>query len=133
MTDYASPREVFAAVDGFASEVESRLRAVAGRAPLSRKLALSFLGDHERHRRQRAALLVRLGLAAAPPLPPAPAADASLDGLRTAQDALVLAHAEGLSALGDAKAVDVMAQHMVDHSRHLTLIDLWLEQEQPNG
>lgn len=132
MADYASPREVFTAVDAFEAEVESRLRALAGAAPLARPLALSFLRDHERHRKERGALQNRLGLAAAP-LRPARVADVSLDGLRKAQDALVFAHAEGLNALGDSRAVDVLARHMVDHSRHLTLIDLWIEQEQANG
>ena len=132
MADYASAREVFTAVHGFEAEVESHLRALAMAAPLARVLAQSFLKDHERHRQQRAALMTRLRVTAAPALP-APAADASLGGLRTAQQALVFGHAEGLNALQDARAVDMLAHHMVDLSRHLTLIDLWLEQEQANA
>ncbi len=43
------------------------------------------------------------------------------------------AHAEGLPALGDAGAVAVLARHMVDASRHLTVIDLWIEAEDVRG
>jgi hypothetical protein len=57
----------------------------------------------------------------------------SLVALREAQQQLVHAHAEGLPALGDAGAVAVLARHMVDASRHLTVIDLWIEAEELRG
>jgi hypothetical protein len=72
-------------------------------------------------------------------LPPAsiPAATApstvDLAALREAQQALVHAHAEGMPALGDRFAVDVLTHHMVDLSRHLTVIDLWIETETQSG
>ncbi len=56
--------------------------------------------------------------------------DRSLAGLRSAQEALVLAHAEGLPALRDAAAVDRLGRALVVASRHLTLVDLWIGSEE---
>lgn len=132
-TDYASAAEVFAAVDRLEADVESRLRALAVALPSARAFADSLLQDHARHRRRRAALRRRLRLPAAAAGAAAAGDDPSLDGLRMAVEALVYAHAEGMPALGDAHAVDVMAHDMVDLSRHLTVVDLWVEQEQARG
>jgi len=132
-TDYASAAEVFAAVDTLEADVESRLRALAAALPSARAFADSLLQDHARHRLRRAALRRRLKLNAAPEATAASGDDASLEALRAAVEALVYAHAEGLPALGDAHAVDVMAHDMVDLSRHLTLVQLWIEQEQARG
>ena len=46
---------------------------------------------------------------------------------------LVYAHAEGLPALGDPRAVHVLAGHLVATARHLTVIDLWIESEENRG
>ena len=52
---------------------------------------------------------------------------------RAAQEKLTLAHAEALPALADAPSVQVLASHMVDQSRHLTLVGLWIEAEERRG
>lgn len=128
-TEYASATEALAAVDRLEAEVEARLRALAEGLPAARAFTSSALADHQRHRSERARLRRRLSL------PPASVEQAdttearSLAPLRAAQEALVYAHAEGLPALGDAVAVDTMARQMVDLSRHLTVIDLWIEAE----
>ena len=43
------------------------------------------------------------------------------------------AHAEGLPAIRDAAAVDVLARHMVDDARHLAVLQMWVEAEQPGA
>ena len=125
--------EVFAAIDALEGEVSRRLRALSEALPSARPFVMSVLRDHERHRAARARLRTRLGLPAAAP-PRVAAQDlVSLASLRAAQEALVVAHAEGLSAVGDEIAVDALARHMVDLSRHLTVIDLWIEGEEGRG
>ena len=57
----------------------------------------------------------------------------SLPALRRSQEALVYAHAEGLPAIGDALAVDRLARHMVELSRHLAVIGLWIDAEERRG
>jgi hypothetical protein len=132
-TDYASALEVFAAVDRLEADVELRLRALAEASPGAKPFAVSALADHERDRSARARLRQRLGL----PEASGARADASdltsLDALRKAQEALVHAHAEGLPALGDPFAVQVLAGHLTDLSRHLAVIDLWIESEASRG
>ncbi len=130
--DYSGPAEVLDAIDSLEADVAARLEAIAGRLSSARPLASSFLADHARHRRVRAIVRERLRLTA-PPVSPASKDQRTLDGLRTAQEALVYAHAEGLSALGDAAAVDALARNMIDLARHLTVIDLWLEAEAARG
>lgn len=132
-TDYASAAEVFAAVDRLEAEVALRLRALAEASPGSKAFATSVLADHERQRRARARLRKRLGLPGAEEVRAEAAELVSLEALRAAQEALVHAHAEGLPALGDSHAVDVMAAHLVELSRHLAVVDLWLEAEGDRG
>ncbi|HEY7513354.1 MAG TPA: hypothetical protein VIC87_02700 [Vicinamibacteria bacterium] len=131
--DYTSPLEVFEAVDTLEADVSQRLRALSEALASARPFATSLLRDQERHRAARTRLRRRMGLEPAG----APRADArnllSLGDLRTAQEALVHAHAEGLVAIGDETAVDTLARHMVDLSRHLTVIDLWIEAEESRG
>jgi hypothetical protein len=132
-TEYASAVEVFAAVDRLEAEVGLRFRALAEGSAGARALATSVLADHEGQRRARVKLRHRLRLP-----PPAPArveaADLqSLEALRSAQQDLVHAHAEGLVALGDPHVVQVMAGHMVELSRHLAVIELWIESEASRG
>jgi hypothetical protein len=127
--DYALPVEVFDAIDRLEAGVDARLRSIAAALPSAETFAAAVFADHERFRRVRAGLRRRLRVpAGAVPAPPAEP-DRSLEALRTAQEALVHAHAEGLPALGDSHAVDVLAHHMVEGSRHLTVIDLWIEME----
>jgi hypothetical protein len=129
-TDYASASEVLDTIDRCEAEVDGRIAAIARAVTGARAFAASVGADHARHRTARARLRRRLKLAAsAPPSPPAKP-DLSLPALREAQQQLVHVHAEGLPALGDAGAVDLLARHMVDASRHLTVMDLWLEPEQ---
>ena len=132
-TDYAGPEQVLDTVDRLEAGVGARLRAIAARLVSARPFVSSLLADHERHRAVRARLRRRLRLPASAPAREASGADAALDGLRASQEALVYAHAEGLPALGDASAVAAMARNMVDLSRHLTVIDLWIEGEASRG
>jgi hypothetical protein len=131
--DYEGPAEVFDTIDRLEAEVSQRLRALSEALAASRPFVTSVLRDEERHRDSRTRLRKRLGL---PPSAP-PRADASdllsLSALRTAQEALVHAHAEGLNALGDAIAVDTLARDMVDLARHLAVIDLWIDAEESRG
>ena len=129
-TDYASPAEVFGAIDPLEAEVGLRLRALSEAIPGARAFATSLLRDQERQHVERDRLRARLRL------PPsltvrAEARDLlSLPALRTAQQALVHAHAEGLPAIGEARVVDRLARHLVELSRHLAVIDLWIEAEE---
>jgi hypothetical protein len=40
-------------------------------------------------------------------------------------------YAEGLPAIKDAQAVDILARHMVDDARHLAVLQMWMETERP--
>lgn len=130
-TDYASAAAVLDALEAAAADVQARLRALAA-LPRARLFAERLLQEHARQATGRARLRQRLGL-------PAPArgeevsADRSLAGLRAAQEALLNVHAEGLPALPDAAAVDQLGRALVVASRHLTLIDLWVESEESHG
>jgi hypothetical protein len=131
MTDYASADAVFAAIEALEADVAGRLRAVLQARPTAAAFVASAEERRRRHVDERARLRRRLRVAA----PPAGAARAEaaapdLRGLREAQQALVYAHAEGLPALGDSRAVDVLATHMVALAGQLTVIDLWLEAEE---
>ncbi len=131
--EYTSAVEVLDAIDRLEADVAARLRGLVRVLPSAKAFADSAWADHARHRASRAALRDRLRLAAAAPRLETEAADRSLAGLRAAQEALVFAHAEGLPALGDPVAVDRLARHMNDLSRHLTIVDLWIEAEQQRG
>jgi hypothetical protein len=140
-TEYTSASEVLDTIDRREVEVGGRLAAIARAIAGAQAFAGSVASDHARHRADRDRLRHRLKLPA--PSAPAPAADPaagpaakpdlSLAALREAQQQLVHAHAEGLPALGDAGAVAVLARHMVDASRQLTVIDLWIEAEELRG
>lgn len=128
--EYAGPAEVFAAIDEREAEVAARLRVLARAVPAAAPLAESVLRDHERFRAERARLRERLRLApAAAAFPARPGVDADLQALREAVDRLVYTHAEGLPAVRDPRSVHRLATHMVEHARHLTVVDLWLERE----
>ena len=124
--DYASAAEVLDEIDRLAREVEASLAAIEAAVPGSREFAASVRADHLRHRADRDAIRQRRGIASSPPPEAAPAAT-TLDALRAVQQDLVHAHAEGLPALDDEAAVRALAGHMVDLSRHLTVVDLWIE------
>jgi hypothetical protein len=132
-TEYAGPEQVFDAVDRLEADVGARLRAIAARLASARPFVSSLLADHERHRAVRARLRRRFRLPASAAVGEASGPDASLDALRASQEALVYAHAEGLPALGDTAAVGAMGRNMIDLSRHLTVIDLWIEGEASRG
>lgn len=131
--DYASAADALAAIDTLEADVAARLRLIAAGLAQARTLVASFLADHARHRAARARVRRRLRLAPPPPLSEAISDDASLDGLRAQQEALVYAHAEAMPALGDAQAVDAFSKDMIDLARQLTVIDLWLEAEAERG
>jgi hypothetical protein len=128
-TEYTSAAEALDAIDGMEADVAGRLAAITAALPAARPFASSVLADQARHRGERAALRRRLGLAEARGTT-ASVAEPDLAGLRAAQEALVYAHAEGLPALGDDHAVRVLARHMVELARQLTVIDLWIEAEE---
>ena len=130
--DYTSAGEVFAEVDRLESDLDLRLAGLAATFPAAASFAASVRADHERHRRTRAALRRRLRLTEASPAA-APAGGASVDGLRALAQDLVHAYAEGLPAIKDAQAVDTLARHMVDDARHLAVLQMWMETEQPGG
>jgi hypothetical protein len=132
-TDYASAGDVLDAIDGLEADVASRLRRLASAVPRARAMAASFLADHERHRGERERLRRRLRLAPAAPLGERASPEASLASLRGQQEALLYAHAEGMPALGAALAVDALSQHLIDLSRQLTVLDLWLDAEADRG
>lgn len=117
-------------MDRLEHDVDARLQALRGVTPQAAAFVSSVRKDRERHRSERERLRRRLGLGPAVRPAAAPATDASLEGLRQAQQALVHAYAEGLPALGDALAVDRLAVHMVDLARQLAVVDLWLEQDE---
>jgi hypothetical protein len=131
--DYTSAAEVFAAIARLEAEVDGRLLALDRASPAARAFVASVRHDRARHRAERARLRGRLGLPPAGREAAASASDASLEGLRTRQQALVHAHAEGLPALGRREAVDALAVHMVDLARQLAVIDLWIEMEEQSG
>ena len=133
-TDYASAGDVLDAIDRLEADVDGRLAAIARAIAGAQPFAGSVAADHARHRADRHKLRHRLTLpASSAPAPAAAKTPLSLAALREAQQQLVHAHAEGLPALGDAGAVAMLARHMVDASRHLTVIDLWLEAEEQGG
>jgi hypothetical protein len=127
--DYTSAAEVLDTIDRLAAGVDATLSAIARAVPGARAFAASVRADHVRERADRDAIRARRRL------PTGPAADGvptvpSLEALRAAQQELVHAHAEGLPALDDAAAVQVLAGHLVEASRRLAVIDLWLELEE---
>jgi hypothetical protein len=128
--EYGSAAEVFDTIDGLEADVAARLREVRLALASSAAFAASVLADHARHRAARARFRRRLRLApsstaSARSDPGAP----DLEGLRAAQEALVYSHAEGLPAVADPFVVDALAHHMVDLSRHLAVIQMWMEAE----
>jgi len=127
-TEYASASEVLDTIDRREVEVAGRLAAIARAIAGAQAFADSVASDQAGHRADRDKLRHRLKLPASSA--PAPPPDLSLAALREAQQELVHAHAEGLPALGDAGAVAVLARHLVDASRQLTVIDLWIEAEE---
>ena len=130
--DYASAAEVLAEIDRLEGDLDARLIALAAGFPAAATFAASVRADHERHRRTRASLRRRLGLAEAEEAP-RPGGRLTVDALRSLAQDLVHAYAEGLPALRDARAVDALARDMVDDARHLAVLQMWMETEQPGG
>jgi hypothetical protein len=128
--DDQAPAEVFEAIARLEADVDGRLAALERAMPAAAAFASSVRRDRARHRAERGRLRGRLGLSGDTPLPLPAGGDASLEGLRGSQQALVHAHAEGLPALRDGAAVHRLAAHLVDLARHLTVIELWIEQEE---
>jgi hypothetical protein len=120
-----SAQELFHQVHRLSAEVAARLAEVGRAHPEARPLAESLTRDLQRHAAERRALGSRRGLAAHVATV-APAADASLAALRAAQEALMLTYADGLPSLRGGRDVRLLAGHMVDVARHLTVTDLWL-------
>jgi hypothetical protein len=128
-TDYGSAAEVFTVIDQLEAEILARLQALGQSVAPARPLVDSLARDLARHQRERARLRARLRLG-----PPSSSRIETpdrlgLEPLRAAQEKLVYAHAEGLPVIGDAPSVDTLARHLVDLSRHLAILGLWLESE----
>ena len=130
--DYTSAGEVLGEIDRLESELDARLATLAVSFPAGAAFAASVRADHDAHRRTRVALRRRLRLSEAAPSSP-PAGRASVDGLRALAQDLVYVYAEGLPAIKDAQAVDILARHMVDDARHLAVLQMWMETEQPGA
>jgi hypothetical protein len=128
--DYASAAEVLGEIDRLEAELDARLAGLTGAAAA---LGRSVRADHARHRRARADVRRRLRLPAATegPSPSVPAPTVS--GMRALAQDLVHAYAEGMPALHDARAVDELARHMVDDARHLAILQMWMETEEPGA
>jgi hypothetical protein len=126
--EYTFPSEVFDEIDRLAAEVDARLAALAAAVPGAGAFARSVAARDATERRERDAMRRRLG-AGQPRTLPAPPATTDLAELRTVLQDLVHAHAEGLPALGNPRAVDLLARHMVERAAQLTVVDLWIEAE----
>jgi len=126
--EYAFPSEVLDEIDRLAAEVDARLTALAAAVPGAGAFTRSVASRHAAHRRERDALRARLG-AGHPRVGPVPSVTTDLAELRTALQDLVHAHAEGLPALGNPEAVDLLARHMVERAGQLTVVDLWIDAE----
>ena len=124
--DYTSAAEVLDTIDRLSAAVDAALSAIVNAVPGAQAFAASVRADHVRERADRDAIRARLRLPPSSPGAPAAPVPASLEALRTTQQELVHAHAEGLPALHDAAAVQVLARHMVEAARRLTVIDLWI-------
>lgn len=110
------------AIDTLSAEAAVRLAAIAVAWPRAAAFASSASADLARHRHERRAEQARA---------PKPEQPASLPRLRAALEALMYAHAEALPAIANRSMVRRLAEHMVDLSRLLTVVDLWLESEDP--
>ena len=130
--DYSGPAEVFEEIDRLEGDVMARLLAIARVLPATLPFVRAVEAVHARHRQDRTRLRERLRL---PPLAGGRpgAVDRDLKALRDVQQDLVHAHAEGLPALGDQAAVEVLAGHLVTLASQLTVIDLWIEDEDARG
>jgi hypothetical protein len=122
--DYGDAAELFAAVEALAANAEQRLEALSRVYPPARRFAASARADLARHRKERARLS---GRAAAAPARPDPVEEpASLSRLRAVLADLMHACAEGLPALRRQESVRRLGEHIVDLSRLVTIVDLWI-------
>jgi hypothetical protein len=131
--DFTSAAEVLAEIDRLEADLDARMSALSAAA--AGPLARSMGADHERHRVGRAALRRRLGLRASAAAAPAPAGSVprTIAALTALAQELVHAYAEGLPALRDAAAVAALAPDMVDDARHLAVLQMWAETEEPGA
>ncbi len=129
--DYASAAAALRAVEELAAEVVARLQSLAARVAAARAFAESLLRDQARHRIERDRVRSLLGIGAETAESVAPPGDAlDLEALKDAQQKHTYALAESLPVPGRAPAVRTIAHQMVDCSRHLTLVGLWIEAEE---
>jgi hypothetical protein len=137
-TDYASAAEALAAIDALAAEADERLERLGAEARGARVLADSLRRDLRRHLEERGSLRQRLrlgpGAASGEGRRGGGVADRlDLEALREVLEKLAYACAESLPVLDDPFAVRVLAGQMVDVSRHLALVKLWIEAEERRG
>jgi hypothetical protein len=133
--EYASAAEVLAEIDRLEADLDARMSALAAAVAAAGPLARSMGADHDRHRMTRAALRRRLGLgpSSASPAGPPVSAPRTMAALTALAQELVHAYAEGLPALRDAAAVAALAPQMVDDARHLAVLQMWAEAEEPGA
>jgi hypothetical protein len=133
--DYTRAADVFATIESLSQTVEARLRALGEARPRAAAFVSAARADILRHRRERQALTERrrVAVGAMPPAAPEPVDEPrSLPRLRSLLEELMHVHAEGLPALRDPALVQGLAPHMTDLSRHVTVVDLWIETESPD-
>jgi len=122
--DYRTAAEVLGEIERLGAGIDVRLDALAER-PAAATFVASAKSDLARHRRERRDLP-----GAGPPAPIGPVEEpASVGRLRADLSDLMYAHAEGLPAFRDRGAVERLAAHMIDVSRLVTIVDLWLDVE----
>jgi hypothetical protein len=125
--DYKDAAEVWDTLETLAARADARLLALARAYPPASRFVASARADLARHRVER----IRLrAVSAAPPAAPAEVDEPrSLPKLREVLADLMHAHAEGLPALRREDAVRRLGEHMVDLSRLVTVVDLWIAAE----
>jgi len=131
--DYASAAEVLAEIDRLEADLDAGLAALSADVPAAAPLARSMRDDHDRHRRARAALRKQLRAGSPSTPPPRASGPRTIKALRGLAQDLVHAYAEGMPALREGGAVDVLARHMVDDARHLAVLQMWAEAEGLDG
>jgi hypothetical protein len=123
--DFKDAAELFREIERLTSDVEAHLDALS-QAAAATAFVTSAKADLARHRRERTRIVRH---AASPPRVDPLDDPGSVPRLHAALTDLVHAHAEGLPALRDTRAVETLAAHMVDLSRLATVVDLWREAE----
>lgn len=125
--DYKDAAEVWDTLEVLAARADARLLALSRAYPPAARFVASARADLARHRVERDPLRAMPARSAAPPAEIDE--PRSLPKLRESLADLMHAHAEGLPALRREDAVRRLGEHMVDLSRLVTVVDLWIAAE----